>query len=179
MPQKVTPIKRRVAPSVPLKLDLEDDSGAKFSKEFRLSFDFNAAALIQEKTSLKLTEFSSWRHIDEPIFQSVMFWAAVLAQSPEYEGDEGLSVLRSYMDEKNSEAIVEALWQAYLLYLPKEKREFVVKLKADAEKERDAGRPTIPATPPATPETVAAPIGSNSGPLLDTTSPLPMTSSAS
>jgi hypothetical protein len=172
MDEKKAALKRRIAPSTALVLDLDDENGAKFSRSFRLCFDFNAAALIQEHTGQMLTNAAVWKYIDQPIFQSIMFWAAVLANHPEYAGEEGLAVLRSYMDERTADPIKEALWKAYLAYLPAKKREFMEKIKTDAEAALQEGKepPTVPlaGTPPANPPTAISD-GSSSGPSPDTT----------
>jgi hypothetical protein len=54
----------------------------------------------------------------------------LLAHQPEYATPEGLEIVGSYMDESNQAAIIEALENAYLLYLPKEKREWVEEMRA-------------------------------------------------
>lgn len=174
-------LRRRIAPSTPLTLELEDDSGGKFVKTFRLCFDFNAGAEILDRTGLSLLNGSIWQHIDKPTVFSVMFYAAILANHPEYRTvdekgeptDEGLEVIRSYMQEANAEPITEALWKAYLAFLPKEKRELMEKLRMKAEG-KGSTSPLAAATPEATPE---SPISSSSGPLPDTTSGLVMKSS--
>jgi hypothetical protein len=216
MPQKVTPIKRRIAPSVPLKLDLEDDSGAKFSREFRLSFDLNAAARIQLRMARRIREEideeveeeidgkkvkkmvtrmvthdvpgpnlgdpAIWsRIVREPVCKGVVFWASVLAHHPEYDSDEGFECIQSYLDDDNEDVVIEALWDAHIFYVSKAKREYMIQWKANAEKRRQEAteRPTMPATPNATPEEIATKTGSNSGPSPDTTSASLKASSAS
>jgi len=168
MPAKISPLKKRIAPATPVTLDLQDATGPSYKLRFNLCFDYNAAAAVQEHTGLKLTDASVWKHIDEPIFASVLFWAAILAHHPEYNSDEGLEAIRSYMDEKNSEVIVKGCWDAYVAYLPKDKREYMEKLKAQAEAgEKPTLDPLNPATGEAPPESST---GSTSGPSPDTTS---------
>ena len=143
-----TALKRRIAPSVPLKLQLDDDGGTNFVREFRLSFDFNAAALIEEKTGLNLLTAEVWTSGLSSRSLSVMFWAAVLANHPEYAfpdehgepTDEGLEIIRSYMDVGNTDAIHGALWDAYFISLPKEKREALEKAKAELTAAQKAGQ---------------------------------------
>jgi hypothetical protein len=176
-----TALRRRIAPSTPLTLELEDDIGGKITKTFRLCFDFNAAAEIKERTDLSLLNGSIWQHIDNPTVFSVMFYAAILANHPEYrtvddEGaptDEGLEVIRSYMQESNADVITEALWKAYLAYLPKEKRDLMERLRAKAEAKNPDPLPQAAA--PTTPESSNS---LTSGPSLDTTSGSAMKSSA-
>lgn len=180
-----TALRRHIAPSVPLSLDLTDDAGGKLLRRFRLAFDFNAAAEIKTRIGLKLLDGSIWQHIDDPVVFSVMFYAAVLAHQPEYRTrddageptDEGLEVIRSYMQESNAEVITEALWQAYLAWLPKEKRELMERLRAKAEgKSADPLSPAPAATmPPTGPVLNSA--SSSSGPSAVTTSAWEMKSS--
>jgi len=176
-----TALKKRIIQALPLTLDVQDDGGVTEKKEFHICYDFNAAAALQEKTvckkypmGIKLTELAAWSHVGEPIFISALFWAGIIARHPEYNSDEGLEVIRSYMDERNSDVITKACWDAYLLNLPKQKREFMEDVKRKAEAGLKQPDPPIPAANNATPE----PIGSTSGPSPDTTSALTMRSSA-
>jgi hypothetical protein len=174
MPQ-ATALKKRIAPSVALKLELADDSGATFTREFRLSFDFNAAALIEEKTGLNLLTAEVWTKGLSSRSLSIMFWAAVLANHQEYAAtngrgeltEEGLEIIRSYMDVGNIDVIHEHLWNAYFISLPKEKREALEKARAELTAAAKAGQKPSPLA--AAPET--APLhGSSSGPSQDTIS---------
>jgi hypothetical protein len=127
MPQE-SAVKRRVAPSVPITIELLDDSGAKFTRNFRLSFDFNAFARIEEKTDVRVLGMEIWAKLS-PRVVGAMLWAGVLALHPEYdtedeEGeptDEGLEAIRSYIDAGNVDFIGDKLWEAYLITLPKER----------------------------------------------------------
>jgi len=153
-------IKRRIAPSVPLTLDLKDDSGATFKRDFRLSFDFNATALVEERTGLNLLTAEVWTSGLSSRSLSIMLWAAVLAHHPEYAGDEGLEAIRSYMDVGNTDPIHGALWDAYFISLPKEKREAL----EEAKKKLEAGEKTDPlAMPPEAAKSESLSIGLNSG----------------
>lgn len=189
---KDSALRRRIAPSVPLRLELKEDDGKSFIREFRLCFDFNAAARIKEKTGVSVLNFvEAWSQIIDPRLVSTMFWAAILANNPEYNTfgedgkptDEGLEVIRSYMDDANSEQILEALWSAYLLSLSKEKREAVQKIRKDAEANRDRtppgnqGNPPVPLSVPAELPTTAK-NGSGSGQSQDMISDLVTASSA-
>ena len=178
-----TALKRRIAPSVPLKLQLDDDGGANFVREFRLSFDFNAAALIEEKTGLNLLTAEVWTSGLSSRSLSVMLWAAVLANHPEYAfsddkgepTEEGLEIIRSYMDVGNTDLIHDALWDAYFISLPKDKRETLERARAELIAAQKAGRSPLavaPETAPASPSD-----GSNSGPSPELISASPTTSS--
>lgn len=172
---QLTALKKRIAPSVPLVLELEDDSGAKFKREFRLSFDFNASAIVEEKTGLNLLTAEVWTSGLSSRSLSVMLWAAILSNHPEYDTedergrptDEGLEVIRSYMDVGNTDAIHQALWDAYFISLPKDKREALEEAKRVLTEK--TSRPL--ALAPEVPATTSSPSdGSNSGPSPDTTS---------
>ena len=126
-----TALQRRVAPSASLTLEYTDRSGAKTKKKLELAFDFNAAAHVEELTKEKLTDLSIWTRVSGPTLMRALFWSALLAHQPEYATPEGLEIVGSYMDESNAASIVAALEEAYLLWLPKEKRELLEKIRAD------------------------------------------------
>jgi hypothetical protein len=178
--KKLGALKRRIAPSTPLSLDLDrEGSSGKLRLDFKLCFDMNAGAAIQEKTGLLLTDVGIWAHIGEPKAMGAIFWAALLANHPDYNSDEGLEVARSYIQESNAGEIVDALWAAYLAFLPAEKREFVLRLKADLEdKEKREKEPPLEQAPAETPA-AASSGGSSSGPSPATISASASTSSAS
>jgi hypothetical protein len=138
-------LRRRIAPSVALSLELVDDNGDKFTRNFRLSFDLNAMTLVQEETGLSMLNGEIWNLINEKTL-SVMFYAAILAQQPEYASKDGLAVIRSYMDASNAEKITEALNEAFLLQLPKERQD---KIRAAQQAAKEKGEnPTPPAMAP-------------------------------
>jgi hypothetical protein len=164
-------LQRRVAPSASLTLEFTDRSGAKTKKKLELAFDFNAGAHVEELTrrdgfaGYKLTDMRIWTHITEPILLRAMFWASLLAHQPEYATPEGLEIVGSYMDESNQAAVIEALENAYLLYLPKEKREWVEEMRAA---ELAGEKPPPDPTAPSAEGTASS--SSSSGPSPDTTS---------
>jgi hypothetical protein len=189
MPDKKTAaLRRRIAPATPLRLDLQEYDGSILHIDLNLAFDMNAGAAVQEKTrnavrpnGLLLTERKLWLHIGEPEVIGAMLWAATLAHHPEYDVDEGLIVVRSYIQESNADQITDALWKAYLAYLPKEKRELYERLKAEAEEAALRGDETngpLDETKSPANETKLSP-GSSSGPLPGTTSVSSSASSAS
>ena len=165
-------LQRRIAPAVSLTLDYAEQNGARTKKQLKLAFDFNAAAHIQELTrhddfdGYKLTNTTIWTHIGEPVLLRAMFWAALLAHHPEYDNADGLKIVGSYMDESNQGAIVEALEEAYLLYVPKEKREYLQELR----KAQLAGEPPPPPDPTGPSAEGESSSSSSSGPLPATTS---------
>jgi hypothetical protein len=153
MPKERTILRRRIAPSTPLSLELVDDSGDKFTKNFRLSLDYNAASYIELKSGFGFLDGEIWGQLNATTI-SIMLYAAVLANHPEYwtvdrndqATDEGLEVIRSYMDMENTEQITKALNDAYVSSLPPDKKERA--LKAQAEAEARAENPTKPAATP-------------------------------
>ncbi len=156
-------LKKRIAPSVLLKLDLNDDLGSKFTRTFRLSFDANAAAEIEERTGLSMLSGEAWQ---KPSFKvmSIMFWAAVLANHPEYDtedekgnrSDEGLRVIRSYMDVGNALEISDALEKAYMLSLPPDRR---AEIEKSVKAKSSSPQPGAVENPPTTPEATAGQAG--------------------
>jgi len=139
--EKISALKKRIAPSHPLKLELVDDNGSTFTRNFRLSFDFNALARIQERTGIRMLGLEIFGELSAKVL-SVMFWASVLANHPDYltvddegeETDEGLEVIRSYMDMSNADAINDACWDAFLLTLPKDRADKLREMKKEAER---------------------------------------------
>jgi hypothetical protein len=176
-------IRRRIAPFTPLVLMLEEQGGAFYRVELKLAFDMNAGAAIQERTAdpkmnfrgYMLTHFRTWANISEPMLLKAMFWGAVLAHHPEYNSDEGFDTVGTFIQENNSEEILEAIEKAYLAYLPKERAEELLKLKAKAKAEEvaklkgDGAETDVPLD--GTNQTSPS-AGSRSGPSPDTTSEL-------
>jgi hypothetical protein len=143
--KQTTELRRRIAPSVPLTLELADDSGEKFTRSFLLAFDFNAMTSVLEQTGYSMLTGEIWNHVNEKTL-SIMFHAAVLLRHPEYASDNGLEVIRSYMDTMNTEAITNALNDAFLLQLPPARRK---KVEAAQKQALEQGEnPTSPATAP-------------------------------
>ncbi|HZP31881.1 MAG TPA: hypothetical protein VFB23_00865 [Candidatus Acidoferrales bacterium] len=113
-------LKRRVVPSHFLRLDGSSELGVP-SLQLRLSFDFNAIALIEERTGLFVIgggDRSVWNHLNSARVLSVMLWATCLAHNPDLESDAGLEAIRSYMSPGNVQQISEALDEAFLISLP-------------------------------------------------------------
>lgn len=173
-------LKRRIAPSTPLTLEFMEEGNIKTALKFKLAFDFNAAAAIQEKTDLNLLDFSIWKNANDPNVMRVMFWAATHAHHPEYRSDEALEVLGSYMDESNSGQIYEALWAAYLAYLPKQKREYLERLRKTTDEVTEEMRQQGETNPMKLGQEIIRrmSLGSTSGPSPDTTSASATASSA-
>ena len=128
-----TALKMRIAPSVPLKLTLKDHDGSKYAKNFLLCFDANAAAEVEERTGFNMLRGEIWEKLSFRAL-SIMFWACVLANHDEYASDDGLRVIRSYMDIGNTAQISEAVEQSFLASLPEEKRLFIEAERVRKEK---------------------------------------------
>lgn len=151
-------LRKRMAKSVPLRLDLEDDmTGATFTRSFRLTFDFNAIAYCEEKSGLGFLTGEIWTKLTATNV-SLMLYAAILANHPEYwtvdrHGNptpEGLEVLRSYLDAGNMAIVMRALNDAFMQSLPAEKRaELEAKQKAEESKGANPIPPAVAAIPEA------------------------------
>jgi hypothetical protein len=145
-------LRRRIAPSVPLRLNVMDDSGDELQRTFNLSLDFNAACYVQEKIGKSLLDGKTWEDTS-PITISTMLYAAILAKHPEYDtrdektGEpttEGIEVIRSLMDAGNAKQIQNALFDAFVATLPPD-RQAAIK----AEREKAEAQAAIPNAPPA------------------------------
>ena len=140
MAKNAVALKRRIVPGVSLALDLKDDDGTQMQRVFRLTFDYNAMALIGEYTGGDATGQVVWAGMNASKL-SIIFWAAVLACHPEYAGEEGLGVIRSYMDRGNQQQIFDALYEAHALALPEKERKLVLEAKEKALRADDPIQP--------------------------------------
>jgi len=77
---------------------------------------------------------------------SLIFWASILACHPEYDSEEGLACIRSYMDRGNQDKVFEALYEAHALALPEDERKAVMEAKEKALRGENPIRPTPPKT---------------------------------
>ena len=152
MPEKRTPLHRRIRPSVPVTLDVDGEQ-----MTFNLSFDMNALARIEEKTGLKLVGniFTLWAEMSSARVLAACFWATAVNHHPEYDTKEGYHILVSLVEKDNLELIGKALAEAYPLFLSKDKADLFRKiLKGEQEEnpsqpepkpaENSAGSPSGP-----------------------------------
>jgi hypothetical protein len=161
-------LRRRIAPSVPLIVEYTDEKGP-FSKAYRLAFNLNVLAEISEKTGLQALSFDIWIKLSARVLR-VMLWAALLPHQPEFYADDGIETVGSMLDGENQEKAVRALWDAYLLYLPKDQAEALQRERTRAEKAATEGGGDLPLATPATEQPNPSPSdGLNSGPSLVTT----------
>lgn len=176
MPEKSTALRRRVAPSAPLEISFTDENGT-FTQTYRVAFNLNVLSEISEKTGLSALGFDLWTKLDARVLRA-MLWAALLPNHPEFDTrdrngrtDEGIETIGSWLDGDNQDKAAHALWEAYLLYLPKDQAELLRTEREKAEKGPDVAlSPTGGEIPLAS---------SNSGPLPDTTSESQIAKSAS
>lgn len=176
MPEKSTALRRRIAPSVPLEISFSDENG-EFTRAYRVAFNLNVLAEISEKTGLSALSFDLWTKLDARVLRA-MLWAALLPNHPEFDThdrngrtDEGIETIGSWLQGDNQENAARALWDAYLLYLPKDQAELLRTEREKAEKGTPASAPEKSGEVPLD--------SSNSGPLLATTCELPIAKSAS
>lgn len=139
-----TPIARkRIAPSYPFVLHVETDGGIE-QVGVRLSFDFNALVLIEDRTGFGMLSGAIWKSLSANNL-SVLLWAALQANHQEYAGDAGLVAVRSMLSLRNSESVTEALQDAYMKSLPDDQQERIkaaieaAKVKAQAASEGAPG----------------------------------------
>lgn len=124
------PVIEQIAPSVPLELTL---TGGRVLS-FRLSFDYNALALVEEKTGYNLHRGAIFNNVTASNL-SVLLWASLQNANPEYEGDLGLKAVRSYLTLSNRNAVENAIQEAYMASLPDDERE---RIKEVAKKAAEA-----------------------------------------
>lgn len=119
-----TPLRRRITPSVPFTLHVEDSDGSSFDQTFQLAFDLNAMAAFEEVTEINMLRNIN-KVLDSPSVSTLtaLFWAALHVNHPEYAGHEGLSVVRSNITLGNAKAALKACVEAFLSQLPSEQVE--------------------------------------------------------
>lgn len=186
MPQRDSALRRRVAPSVPLKISFTDGEG-QFVKTYRLAFNLNVLAEISEKTGLAALSMDLWSKLDANLIL-VMLWAALLPEQPAFDTrdkaghrtDEGLKVVGSWFVAENQERAVEALWDAYLLYLPADQAADLRARRTKLEDPEPGGDDPLALPKPAmVPDAPPISDGSSSGQSADTTLVSPIAKSAS
>ena len=151
--EKKSALRRRVTPSVPLLLNVEDADGSKFSVSLKLSYDFNAMALVEEVTGLSMLTGSIFERASVSLL-SAMVWAGALAEQPEYEGRQGLEAIRSYMSMASVPEIQKAVNEGFLSALPKEQADRIrEEMKKAAEAREKGEEPAVPLATEQTPAT--------------------------
>jgi len=158
---------------VPLWLNIVDADGSTFPVNLQIRFDFNVLARIEEKTGLKmLSGMAMWSQLSASVL-SVMLWAAAIPSNPEYDSPEGLEAIRSYLNKETADQAATALWEAYLLFLPKKDADLVREAQKAEKGEAVENPPQVEQT------STSISDGSTSGQSQSTTSELAKSSSAS
>lgn len=115
-------LKRRMMPSVPLSLQVENGDGSSFTVDLKLAFNMNVLASVQEKCGQNLlSDVFSW--MDDPKAVIAVLWGAALPYQPEFNSDEGFEAVGEYMTLENRNDTIEALLKAYAFFVRKDKRE--------------------------------------------------------
>ncbi len=125
MQQESAALKRRLTPSIPLALDVENGDGTMFRVELKLAFNMNVLASIRERCGQNLlSDIFSW--IDDPKAVIAVLWGSCLPYQPEFNCDEGFEAIGEYMSLENRVPTIEALLQAYAYFVRKDKRDSFV-----------------------------------------------------
>jgi hypothetical protein len=139
-----SPLRRRVSPTVPFTLKVEDANGDKFEQSFRLSYDFNTLPLVEEKTGKSmLTQVGEIMDNPSVTNVSILLWAAVLENHPEYQGEEGLRTIRYNLTLATAKVALDACKEAFLLQLPADQ---VARLKGAVNDELPLAQSPTPTT---------------------------------
>lgn len=146
-------VRKRITPSVPFALSFQGEEGMA-TIGLRLNYDFNALCLVEEKTGYSLLSGTIFNHLNAQIV-SVLLWAAVQGNHPEFRGDEGLDELRSLLTLRNYEPALDAVQECFIKNLPDDQQvriraaiEAIAKKKAAIEAgEAGGASPLAVATP--------------------------------
>ena len=119
-------LRERVSPSVRFVLDVQDESG-KFSLPLLLSYDFDSLGLIEEHTGKSMLTAAT-EVFDNPSCKnvSVLLWAAVQENHPEYRGERGLKAVRKNLTLMTAKKAKDACEKAFLKQLPDEQVEKLI-----------------------------------------------------
>lgn len=118
-----SPLRRRITPSVPFILHVEDEGG-NFEQSFQLAYDLNSMALFEEATGMNLFkdigQILSTRSVT---IVTALFWAGVqINHGADYNGQEGLEILRSNITLPQFGPIMEACLKAFVTQLTREQQ---------------------------------------------------------
>lgn len=136
-------IRKRLTPGYPFALEVELDGGDKQTIGLRLNYDMNSACLVEDRTGfpgLSGKIFNSLTAVNV----TILLWAMVQANHPEYAGDEGLAEIRSLLTLRNSAAVSDAVQECFIRNLPDDRQVIIRKAIADAAeaaKKKAAGEP--------------------------------------
>lgn len=126
MSEKPT-LRRRITPSVPFTLRVEDETGV-FESHLKIAFDCNAFVSFEEETGINILR-DLGVVFDRPNVKllTALLWAGLQLNHPEYDGREGLITLRANIGLGNIKDVKAACTQAFLAGLPKEQSERLAK----------------------------------------------------
>lgn len=148
---KKTPVRRRITPTVPFVLKVEDSEGTQ-NISLQLAYDFNCFCLVEEKLGNK-TDGTPWSMLtdvgeilDNPSVKnvSILLWAAVqLNHEGEFGGDDGLWAIRNLLTIPQAQSALDKCAEAFMKQLPAERVEELKKIRAA----REAGEQAPPLEP--------------------------------
>lgn len=126
-----SPLRRRITPSVPFTLHVEDEGGT-FETSFQLAYDLNSMALFEEATGLNMFRDIARILAERSVtIVSALLWAGVqINHADEYAGSEGLAIIRQNATLVEMNNIMAACLKAFMTQLPKETQE---RLKKEQE----------------------------------------------
>lgn len=120
MPDK-SALRRRITPSVPFTLHVEDADGSVFEQSYLLAYDLNAMVAFEEVTGKNLFRQLGDILGDPSIANvSALLWAALLLNNPEYGEPGGLQAVRSNLTFPQLKPALEACMKAFVSQLPKD-----------------------------------------------------------
>lgn len=102
-------------PSVPCQLQVPTKDGVR-QLNFRLTFDFYALSIAEEKLGVSMLTLNPkvWTDMSART-ASILLWAGIQKfHSEDYDGDEGLAAIRSYLFAANVAPAIEAINEAYI-----------------------------------------------------------------
>lgn len=143
MSETTSPLRRRLTPSVPFTLRVEDSDGSVFESSLRVAFDLNAFALYEDVTGINvLRDLGVVFDAPNVTILTALLWVGLRLYHPEYHGIQGLETLRANITLANVKDVKAACTTAFLAQLPKEQAD---KLRKQAEEAAAAAKAGVPA----------------------------------
>lgn len=133
-----------LVPSVPVTIELDTAQGKQLL-HFKIAYDFDALPLAEAKLGVSLLNGRVFAKITANVI-AVMFWAGIQKFHPEYEGEDGLKAIRSFISLRNSAVISDAVQEAYVLSLPDDQQKLIRDMAALRGKVKDPNVNAAPAT---------------------------------
>lgn len=148
-------VTNRALKGVPFILHVESEDGNE-ELSFRLVLNFNALALIEDKTGYSLLNGTIFKHLSVRV-STVMFWAAIQAHSPEFAGDAGLEAIGTMLSLRNIDSAQAAVQEAYLQAIPETQAKLIREAIAEViEKKKQKAEGTSPKAQPPSDEVSAS-----------------------